>query len=170
MLTGRGKACQNLLLPGHFATRHFPTPSPSLGGFMSSLNILRVALTLSALPFLATGQQPGTPSEIVERVVAQEQSEIRFLRQYSPLVETYIQYLRLDKQLGTVPDGDKYFLGRAKLAKGVELEPLESENGLKRKLFEDWREFVTTGFVPSGFLQMIYNDTSRVEPQTQNLE
>ena len=137
---------------------------------MSSLNILRVALTLSALPFLATGQQPGTPSEIVDRVVAQEQSEIKFLRQYSPLVETYIQYLRLDKQLGTVPDGDKYFLGRAKLAKGVELEPLESESGLKRKLFEDWREFVTTSFVPGGFLQMIYVDTSGFDRQHYKFE
>ena len=126
---------------------------------MSSLKNLSVALALCALPFLASGQQPGTPSEIVDRVVAQEQSEIMLLRQYAPLVETYIQYLRLDKQLGTVPDGDKYFLGRAKLANGVELEPLEYESGLKRKLLEDWREFVATSFVPGGFLQMIYVDT-----------
>jgi hypothetical protein len=137
---------------------------------MSSLKNLCVALALCALPFLASGQQPGTPSEIVDRVVAQEQSEIKFLRQYSPLVETYIQYLRLDKQLGTVLDGDKYFLGRAKLAKGVELEPLEYESGLKRKLLEDWREFVTTSFVPGGFLQMIYVDTSGFDRQHYKFE
>jgi hypothetical protein len=137
---------------------------------MSSLKILRVALALFALPFLATGQQPGTPNEIVDRVVAQEQSEIKFLRQYSPLVETYIQYLRPDKQLGTVPDGDKYFLGRAKLAKAVELEPLEYESGLKRKLLEDWREFVTMSFVPGGFLQMIYVDTSGFDRQHYKFE
>jgi Peptidase family M48 len=137
---------------------------------MSSLKILRVALALFALPFLATGQQPGTPNEIVDRVVAQEQSEIKFLRQYSPLVETYIQYLRPDKQLGTVPDGDKYFLGRAKLAKAVELEPLEYERGLKRKLLEDWREFVTMSFVPGGFLQMIYVDTSGFDRQHYKFE
>jgi Peptidase family M48 len=132
---------------------------------MSSLKNLCVALALCALPFLASGQQPGTPSEIVDRVVAQEQSEIKYLRQYSPLVETYIQYLRLDKQLGIVPDGDKYFLGRAKLANGVELEPLEYESGLKRKLLEDWRELVATSFVPGGFLQMIYVDTSGFDRQ-----
>ncbi len=137
---------------------------------MSRLNILRVALALSALPFVATGQQPGTPSEIVDRVVAQEQSEIMLLRQYAPLVETYIQYLRPDKQLGTVPDGDKYFLGRAKLAKGVELEALEYDTGLKTKLSEDWREFVRIGFVPGGFLQMIYLDTSGFDRQHYKFE
>src|SRR6202008_1605421 len=115
---------------------------------MSSLKILRVALALSALPFVATCEQPSTPSEIVDRVVAQEQSEIQLLRQYSPLVETYIQYFRLDKQLGAVPHGDKYFLGRAKLAKGLQLEPLEYETGLKSKFSESWREFVSLGFVP----------------------
>jgi hypothetical protein len=146
-------------------------PSPSLGGLMSSLKILRFALALSALPFVAMGQQPGTPSEIVDRVVAQEQSEIKLLRQYSPLVETYIQYLRLDKQLGTVSDGDKYFLGRAKLAKVVELEPLEYESALNRKkLSEDWREFVNIGFVPGGFLQMIYVDTSGFDRQHYKFE
>ena len=41
-----------------------------------------------------------------------------------------------------MPDGDKYLLGRAKLAKGVDLEPLDRDPGLKRKLSEDWREFL----------------------------
>jgi len=137
---------------------------------MSSLKILRVALALNALPFVATGEQPSTPSEIVDRVVAEEQSEIKLLRQYSPLVETYIQYFRLDKQLGTVPDGDKYFLGRAKLANVVELESLEYQSGLKTKLSEDWREFVTIGFVPGGFLQMIYVDASGFDRQHYKFE
>ncbi len=72
---------------------------------MSSLKILRAALALSALPLAATGQQPGISSEIVDKVVMQEQAEIQLLRQYSLLVETCIQYLRLDKQLRAVPDG-----------------------------------------------------------------
>jgi hypothetical protein len=137
---------------------------------MSSLKILRAALALSALPLAATGQQPGISSEIVDKVVMQEQAEIQLLRQYSPLVETYIQYLRLDKQLRAVPDGDKYLLGRAKLAKGVDLEPLERDPGLKRKLSEDWREFLSKGFVPGGFVQMIYLDTSSFDRQHYQFE
>ena len=58
------------------------------------------------------------------------------LKPYSPLVETYIQNLRGDKDLGTVPAGDKYFMGRAVLAKGVDLEPLtdgDNSGGVKKK-------------------------------------
>jgi hypothetical protein len=93
--------------------------------------------------------------EIVNKVVAQEQSEVQLLRRYSPLVETYIQYFRLDQQLdAAVPDGDKYFLGRAHLANGAQLEPLDRGIGLKSKFSEGWREFVNNGFAPAGFLQM----------------
>ena len=131
---------------------------------------LPAAMALCALPLVARCQQEGTPNEIVDKVVAQEQSEIQLLREYSPLVETYIQYVRQDQQLGEVPDGDKYFLGRAKLAKGVELEPLEYDPGLKRKLSEDWREFLNIGFVPGGFLQMIYVDASGFDRQHYKFE
>src|SRR5216684_955825 len=128
---------------------------------MRSLKILYAVLTLTAMPIAVTAQQPMTESEVVDKIVRQEQAEVQLLRQYSPLVETYIQNIRPDKQLGAVPDGDKYFLGRAELAKGVELEPLdrvERDAGLKHKVFGGWASFFSTEFVPRGFLQMIYLD------------
>lgn len=137
---------------------------------MSSPKSLPAALALLALPFLAGAQQLAPSDELVDKIVAQEQAEIQLLRQFSPLVETYIQYLRLDKQAVVVPDGDKYFLGRARLADGVQLELLEYDPGLKRKLSEDWREFVNIGFVPGGFLQMIYVDTSGFDRQHYRFE
>ena len=36
------------------------------------------------------------------------------------MVETYIQNMRTDKDLGSVPVSDQYFLGRVKLQTGVE--------------------------------------------------
>ncbi len=128
---------------------------------MRSLKTLYAILTLTAMPIAATAQQPMTESEVVDKIVRQEQAEVQLLRQYSPLVETYIQNIRPDKQLGAVPDGDKYFLGRAELARGVELEPLdrvERDAGLKHKVFGGWASFFSTEFVPRGFLQMIYLD------------
>ncbi len=98
---------------------------------MRSLKILPAILVLSVMPVTASAQQPMSPSEVVDKIISQEQVEVQLLRQYSPLVETYIQNIRPDKQLGAVPDGDKYFLGRADLAKGVELEPLEHDAGMK---------------------------------------
>ena len=72
--------------------------------------------------------------------MTQEQAEVQTLRQYTPLVETYIQNLRTDKDLGAVPAGDRYFLGKANLAKGVELDPLttqDSSGGVKHKFQQD---------------------------------
>ena len=91
---------------------------------MRALKILPMALALGVIPLAAAPQQQPTLTEIVDKIVAQEQAEVQSLRQYSPIVETYIQILRPNKDLGAVPSGDKYFLGRAELAKGVELEPL----------------------------------------------
>jgi len=126
---------------------------------MRSLKILLVVfVALIAMPEAATAQEPATISDIVDKIIRQEQAEVQLLRQYSPLVETYIQNLRPDKELGEVPAGDKYFLGRANLAKGIELEPLEREPGIKRKIFGGWGGFFSTQFVPEGFLQMIYVD------------
>jgi hypothetical protein len=126
---------------------------------------LPVALAFCVLPLVTRSDQPTQSDEIVDKVIAQEQLEMQRLREYSPLVETYIQYLRMDPQLNAVPAGDKYFLGRAHLAKGVELEPLASDPGPKRKVSEGWREFLNGGFVPAGFLQMIYVDNTGFDRQ-----
>ena len=56
-----------------------------------------VAVSVQDLPPATRAQQPLTPDQVIDRIVAQEQAEAGLLRQYSPLVETYIQYLRPDK-------------------------------------------------------------------------
>jgi hypothetical protein len=123
-------------------------------------NILPVALAFGTLPLGAAAGQETTMNEVVDKIVAEEQMEMQMLRQYSPLVETYIQNLRPDKRLRAVPEGDKYFLGRADLAKGVELEPLTrgTGNAKHNKIFAGLGSFFSTEFLPQGFLQMIYVD------------
>jgi hypothetical protein len=69
-------------------------------------------------------EQARTMEEVVDRVVASENKLNQDIRKYSPLVETYIQNLKPDKELGFVPAGDKYFLGKADFAKGVNLASL----------------------------------------------
>src|ERR1700687_4109560 len=68
--------------------------------------------------------QPRTMEEVVDRVVANENHLNQEIRKFSPLVETYIQNLKPDKQLGFTPAGDKYLLGRADFSKGVSLVSL----------------------------------------------
>ena len=125
---------------------------------MYSLKILPAVLALSAMSLAATAQQLTGPNDVVDKIAAQERAEVELLRQYAPMVETYIQYLRADHQVGAVPHGDKYFLGRAELAKGVELESLERPIEVNHRLLVGLGEFFTAEFVPRGFLQMIYVD------------
>jgi hypothetical protein len=133
---------------------------------MRALNVLPLALGLFAIPLSAAPQQEPTLNEVVDKIVVQEQVEIQLLRQYSPIVETYIQTLRPEKDLGEVPKGDKYFLGRAELAKGVELEPLlKSTRSKGNMMLGSLDSLFTMEFVPRGFLQMIYLDTNGFDRQ-----
>ena len=65
-----------------------------------------------------SADQPRTMEEVVNRVVNNENHLYGKIKEYSPLVETYIQNLKPDKELGEVPGGDKYFLGKADFYSG----------------------------------------------------
>lgn len=129
---------------------------------MRILKAVVVVLALSALPVRAA-DQPSALNQVVDKIISQEQTEITQLRQYSPLVETYIQTMKPDKELGSIPAGDKYFLGRAVLSKGMELEPL-NDNGKKLGGLGSFFSF-SVEFLPRGFLQMIYLDTNGLDRQ-----
>src|SRR6266567_644046 len=131
---------------------------------MRILKTVLVVLALSVLPLRAAGQQTSAVGQVVDRIISQEQAEMNSLRPYAPMVETYIQNLRGDKDLGAVPAGDRYFMGRAILAKGVELEPLtdgDTSGGVKKKIFGGLGNMFSLSmeYLPRGFLQMIYIDT-----------
>jgi hypothetical protein len=135
------------------------------GGDMRTLKTVLAVLALGALPLRAADQQTSAVGQVVDRIITQEQAELNSLRPYSPMVETYIQNLKGDKDLGSVPAGDRYFMGRAILAKGVELEPLtdgDAGGGVKKKLFGGLGNMLSLSmeFLPRGFLQMIYIDTN----------
>jgi hypothetical protein len=128
---------------------------------MRALRVLPVALAFVAMPGAQCAQQSTNtrPVEVLDKIVAQEQAEIESLRQYSPIIETYIQIRHPDKQVGVAPGGDKYFLGHALLAKGMELIPLAKDTRSKHnKLVGSLTNFFSMEFVPRGFLQMIYVD------------
>jgi hypothetical protein len=139
---------------------------------MRTLKILPVvlALMLGAIPLPAAGQQQTTLAQVLDKIVAQEQAEVQSLRQYSPIVETYIQMLRPTKAGDAVPNGDKYFLGRAELAKGVELQPLISGTRNKHNLFSGLGSMFSMEFLPRGFLQMIYLDSNGFDRQHYNFK
>jgi hypothetical protein len=111
--------------------------------------------------------QARTMEDVIDRVITNENRSIQAIRQYSPLVETYIQNLKPDKELGFVPAGDKYFLGRADFSKGVALVSLTDVNSKGKKIFGAIGNFFSFSaeFVPGGFLQMVFLDTNGFDKQ-----
>ncbi len=112
-------------------------------------------------------QQPRTMEDVIDRVITNENRSVQQIRQYSPLVETYIQNLKPDKDLGYTPAGDKYFLGRADFSKGVSLVSLTDTNSKGKKIFGSIGNFFSFAlqFMPDGFLQMIFLDTNGFDKQ-----
>jgi len=89
---------------------------------------ISTAIGLSAAQAAATTPAPGpsegspatqaspkkqvTLGEVVHGAIAQERKMIRLLRNFKPVVETYVQEQQPDAALGSVPRSDDYFLSR----------------------------------------------------------
>ncbi len=128
--------------------------------------IVLLALVLIPKP-LGAADQPTSLDQVLDRITSRENALVNALRQYTPLVETYVQNMRPDNELGTVPAADHYFLGRAELDKGIELRLMTDKSGGTHKESGG----VQGGFsfaiqyLPRGFLQMIYLDTNGFDRQ-----
>jgi len=119
----------------------------------------------------AEPQQARTMDQVIDRVITNENRLDQQIRQYTPLVETYIQNLKPDKDLGYVPAGDKYFLGRADFSKGVQLVSLSNAESKGKKIFGSVGNFFSFAmqFLPDGFLQMILSTPTDSTSSTTSL-
>src|SRR5467141_2447417 len=129
--------------------------------------ILSAVGTMAATDAPKPADKPRTMEEVIDRVITNENRGNQQIKQYSPLVETYIQNLKPDKELGYTPAGDKYFLGRADFSKGVALVSLTDTNSKGKKIFGSIGNFFSFAlqFMPDGFLQMIFLDTNGFDKQ-----
>src|SRR5713226_2089760 len=123
------------------------------------------AIAATAAPKAA--DQARTMDDVIDRVITNENRANQQIRQYSPLVETYIQNLKPDKDLGYTPAGYKYFLGRADFSKGVSLVSLTDTNSKGKKIFGSIGNFFSFAmqFLPDGFLQMIFTTPNGFDKQ-----
>ncbi|MGH9680577.1 MAG: hypothetical protein ACRD4Y_11565, partial [Candidatus Acidiferrales bacterium] len=95
---------------------------------MRSVKFAAVILLFCAAPLSAQERYAplaAPPDGAVSKIIARENQEMEEIRKFSPLVETYIQRVKILENDGTWrPDGDRYFIGRADLAKGLDLDSL----------------------------------------------
>jgi hypothetical protein len=144
---------------------------------MRTLSFLAAAVVFLFSPFAARAQalpQVGALDQVISKVASREKQEMDMIRTHSPLVETYIQKVRVTENDGSwVPDGDHYFIGRAEFAKGLELKPLPApgDNTLHHEVDNMARFFdFGTEFLPAGFLQMIYLDNRGLDTQSYTFD
>ena len=103
----------------------------------------RTPVRRQRLPALPTAT-PTTMDQVVDRTIEREHALIKFLQTRTPLVETYLQNLKLDPQMGPSPKEDHYFFGRLDLSDsrgpaGLSLEGFSFQNrmmGGVTKLFK----------------------------------
>ena len=115
-------------------------------------------------------------STVVDTIIAREHDLLKNLRKYSPRVETYIQDLRPDPDLGagTEPVNDHYFLGRMDFRQGVVFRSFLPQPGLAHRAVKGITGQVTQlysmPYQVGEFTYMIVIDASRFDRQHYQLD
>jgi len=111
--------------------------------------------------------RPAAPeasfAEVMTRVAERERDFNQRIRQFRPIVETYLQTLK-DQEIGPLPVGDRYFLGRLDLAGAVEELFRSGRTGRhavlsKLNLIPRFGELYGPKFLATGFAQMVVLDS-----------
>ena len=102
----------------------------------------------------ASGSVPGpeaksTLDKVIDGAIARERELASTLERYTPIIETYIQEMKPNKGLGTVPKKDIYFLGQADFKGRLKIHSLIDSR---------WKPSLMWSFFAPGFLQMIFID------------
>src|SRR5271157_4592066 len=112
---------------------------------------------------------PVTMNQVVDRVVEREKGLIKMLASRTPVVETYLQDLTQDPQLGPIPKSDHYFLGRMDLSDSIDrsdyLKKDKDEEGMEKHLLGGLTKMFKFQYQPLGFSWMIYADRNDFDRQ-----
>jgi len=105
---------------------------------------------------------PTTMDQVVNLFIEREHGLIKMLANRTPVVETYLQNLVADPQLGPVPSGDHYFLGRMDMGENIDRKDYlkEEEKGMQARLLGGFQKLYKVQYQPLGFSWMVYADRS----------
>ncbi len=103
---------------------------------------------------------PTTMAQVVDLFIQREHALIKVLSARTPVVETYLQNLTSDPQLGPVPSGDHYFLGRMDMGETVDRKDYlkEQDKGMETRLMGGFQKLFKVQYQPMGFSWMVYAD------------
>src|SRR5437588_2515349 len=106
-----------------------------------------------------TSAAPTTMDQVVDRAIEREHALIEMLKTRTPLVETYLQNLKLDQQMGPSPREDHYFFGRLDLSDSVDRRDyLSGSASFQNRLMGGFTKMFKFEYKPIGFSWMIFAD------------
>ena len=108
----------------------------------------------------ATVPAPTTMDQVVNLFIEREHGLIKVLSNRTPVVETYLQNLTADPQLGPVPSQDHYFLGRLDMGENIDRKDYlkEEEKSMQSRLLGGFQKLYKVQYQPMGFSWMVYAD------------
>src|SRR6266852_2696887 len=112
-----------------------------------------------------------TMDQVVDRAIEREHALMEMLKTRTPLVETYLQNLKFDPQLGAAPVQDHYFLGRMDLGESVDRRDyLSKDTSFERHLLGGFTRLFRLEYKPMCFSWMIYADRDDFNRQTYDFK
>ena len=103
---------------------------------------------------------PTTMDEVVNLFIEREHNLMKVLSTRTPVVETYLQNLSSDPQLGPVPSADHYFLGRMDMGETADRQDYlkQEDRGMQSRLMGGFQRLYKVQYQPLGFSWMVYAD------------
>jgi len=103
---------------------------------------------------------PTTMDQVVNLFIEREHGLIKVLSNRTPVVETYLQNLSLDPQLGPTPSEDHYFLGRLDMGETIDRKDYlkEEDRSMQSRLLGGFAKLYKVQYQPMGFSWMVYAD------------
>ena len=135
-------------------------PAPSTSAPASSTDVpASPRPQAQALPAVTTADQ------LIGRIITREHALMDMLKSRTPVVETYLQDLKPDPQLGAVPKDDRYFLGRMDLSESIDRKTFLNDENIQKHLLGGFTKFFKVQYQPLGFSWMIFADRNDFDRQ-----
>jgi hypothetical protein len=117
-----------------------------------------LALMAADVPTPQDKQSQSVSDAMSASIFGQEAKLVQNMRKYTPLMETYIQIMRPDKELGEVPVSDEYFLDRLALDKnGFNDTPYDKKKaGRLSRMLDRLDSSNEMNYLPQGFMQLLF--------------
>src|SRR2546423_8587199 len=125
----------------------------------------------------ATSASPATAPSVkdtadllVDHIIGREHFMMESMSHLTPMLETYVQNMKPDNELGFVPESDEYFLGRLDFAKKDTGEKLfVDEPSMWKKVLKSMNPTMPITYVPRGFISTMLIDGESFDRQHYKL-